>query len=285
MTPRAAATRLRELGAVGTAMLARLEDSVAGRFLQEFVALRAIDRALALASKLFIAVLPLSILSTTIVSGRAYSDQIVERFGLTGAGARAARSLFAAPAQVETGIGLLGVVILASSVMSFAQALERTYLDCWTLPPAGATALRDRLSWLAALVVTLAVGSGLRAALSSLHAEAAIWLVAAVIVALFFLWTPYILLGRRVSRHRLVPTAVLSGAGALVLGIGSAIVMPGLVSRNTDRYGLIGFTFSLVSWLFAAALLVISAAILGALLDPDRRGARAALPAPAGDAP
>lgn len=30
---------------------------------------------------------------------------------------------------------------------------------------------------------------------------------------------------------------------------------------------LLGFTFSLVSWLFSGAVLVISAAILGALLD------------------
>jgi hypothetical protein len=42
--------------------------------------------------------------------------------------------------------------------------------------------------------------------------------------------------------------------------------MPGQVTRNTARYGLIGFTFSLVSWLFAAMLLIVSAAVLGALI-------------------
>ena len=62
----------------------------------------------------------------------------------------------------------------------------------------------------------------------------------------------------------------MTGAGLLALGIGSAIVMPELVSNNTLRYGLIGFTFSLVSWLFAAALLVVSTAILGAVLDGER---------------
>jgi hypothetical protein len=63
------------------------------------------------------------------------------------------------------------------------------------------------------------------------------------------------------------PTALVTGIAMLVLAVGSDVIMPGLVSHNTVRYGLIGFTFSLVSWLFSAALLVVAAAILGALLD------------------
>jgi hypothetical protein len=54
---------------------------------------------------------------------------------------------------------------------------------------------------------------------------------------------------------------------SLALAVGSDVVMPELVTHNTARYGLIGFTFSLVSWLFSGAVLVVSAAILGALLD------------------
>jgi hypothetical protein len=70
-----------------------------------------------------------------------------------------------------------------------------------------------------------------------------------------------------------VPTAVLSGAAALGLTIGSALIMPGYVSRDTDRYGLVGFTFTLVSWLFCLSLAILGAATLGALVD-RRRGRR-----------
>jgi hypothetical protein len=48
------------------------------------------------------------------------------------------------------------------------------------------------------------------------------------------------------------------------------VVMPGLVTHNTVRYGLIGFAFSLVSWLFAGAVLLVAATILGALLARTR---------------
>jgi membrane protein len=269
MTQRSVATRARELGEAGVAIWAGLETTVAGRFLRDFIAMRAVDRALALASKLFIAVLPLSILSTSLVSGRAFSDQIVERFGLSGAGASAARALFAAPAQVQAGVGLLGVLILTSSALSFTRALERTYLDAWRLSPLRGTALRNRLEWLAAFIVVSAAIAAAHAALTAAGAAVAIWVLTAVAGSLFFLWTPYVLLGRRVDWRRLLPTSMLTGAGLLALGIGSAIVMPELVSRNTERYGLIGFTFSMVSWLFSAALVIIAMAILGAVLDDE----------------
>jgi hypothetical protein len=56
-------------------------------------------------------------------------------------------------------------------------------------------------------------------------------------------------------------------AALIVFAVGSDVIMPGLVSHNTVRYGLIGLTFSLVTWLFSGAVLVVAAAILGALVD------------------
>jgi membrane protein len=231
--------------------------------------LRAVDRALALASKLFIAILPLSILCTAVVSGQDFGTELVARFGLTGEGAHAARVLFASPTQVQGGIGLLGLVILVSSILSFARALERVYLDTWQLPAADTAAVRSRLKWLVGLIVYLVVLSPLKTGLNGLGAESAMRFVSAVGASALFLWTPSVLLGGRVPWRRLLPTAAVTGGAILVLGIGSAIVMPGVVSHNTERYGLIGFTFSMVSWLFVAALVVIAAAVLGKLLDDE----------------
>lgn len=238
------------------------EGSLAGEFLRTFVELRVVDRSLALASKSFVAVLPLTILSTAVVSGRAFGDELVRRFGLTGLGASAARQLFAAPSEVEASIGVFGFVLLVSSVMSFARSLERVYLDAWRLPPPVGKAALGRVAWLGGLFFTLV-------ALVEVHT---LWphsgrmLQSVVGGGLFFLWTPYVLLGRRVSGRTLLPSSAITCLAVVALGIGSAIIMPGLVTRNTGRYGLIGFTFSLVSWLFAAMLLIVSAAVLGALI-------------------
>jgi hypothetical protein len=247
----------------------RLEQTLGGRFVEAFFEMRVIDRSLALASKLFIAILPLSILVTAVVSGQAFGDELVSRFGLTGAGASAARSLFATPAQVQAAMGLLGVVILTSSILSFASALQRTYLDCWSLEPA-AGAARSRLMWLAGLLVWVTAISSLHEAAENSNAAALSWVLAVLSAGAFFLWTPFMLLGRRVQVRRLLPTALVTGIALGMLAVGSDVVMPELVTRNTERYGLIGLTFSLVSWLVSGAVLVVSAAILGALLGRRR---------------
>jgi hypothetical protein len=251
--------------AMGAAALRGFQESLGGRFLEAFLQMRVIDRALALASKLFIAILPLSILVTAVVSGQAFGDELVSRFGLTGGGANAARSLFAAPAQVQAGVGLLGVVILTSSVLSFASALQRVYLDCWRLDPA-AGAARTRLLWLTGLVVWVTALSAVHETTEGSDASFVSWLLAAAGGGAFFLWTPFVLLGRRVPVRQLLPTALATGVALGVLAAGSDLIMPDLVTHNTARYGLIGLTFSLVSWLFSGAVLVVSAAILGALI-------------------
>jgi membrane protein len=249
------------------ALWRRFSASPAGQLLEEFVQLRAVDRALALASKLFIAILPMSILVTAVVSEEAFGEELVVRFGLDGAGAQAARVLFATPAEVQAGIGWLGLVILVSSILSFARALERLYLDCWRVPASTEHTMGKRVAWLASFVLSIAALAVVHDAIGASGRPALTWPAALVVGALFFLWTPYVLLGRRIAVRRLLPTAILTGAGMLALAIGSDLFMPELVTRNTVRYGLIGFTFSLVSWLFSGALLIVTAAIIGALLD------------------
>jgi len=270
VSPRDVASRALDRREGAAAIAARawrwFQGTLGGRFVEAWFELRVIERALALASKLFIAILPLSILVTAIVSGQAFGDELVSRFGLTGGGASAARELFAAPAQVQASIGLLGVVILTSSILSFAGALQRMYLDSWRLDPS-AGAARTRLLWLAGLLVWVTLLSIAHETAEGWDAPALSWLLAVVGGGAFFLWTPYVLLGRRVRPRRLLPTALATGVALGVLAVGSDLVMPELVTHNTARYGLIGFTFSLVSWLFSGAVLVVSAAILGALLD------------------
>jgi membrane protein len=249
------------------------QGTLAGEFAAEVVELRLIDRALAMASKCFVALIPLSILSTALISGRSFGDQLVARFGLSGSGASAAHALFAAPDQVQAGVGLLGVVILVGSMLSLTRALARVYLEAWRLPPPKRYVPVDGLIWLLGLFVLLGASVLLHARWDATHLTSAGTLITTLGTGLFFLWTPFILLSRRVPPRRLVPTAVLSGLAALALAVGSAIIMPGLVTRDTDRYGLVGFTFSLVSWLFCLSLIIVGAAAMGALID-RRREAR-----------
>jgi membrane protein len=245
-------------------LLPRLETTFAGRFVVRLVELQVVDRALALSSKLFVAILPLAILSSSILAGRSFGDELVVRFGLTGAGADAARALFASPSQVQASLGFLGVLILASSVLSFARALEAVYVDCWRLEPSARGAFRRRLAWLGGLCVYIALLSPLRSVVSDPLAQR---LVAAVGFGVLFLWTPYVLLGGRLAWQRLVPTGAITGAAMLIVSVGAAIALPGMLTHSTVRYGLIGFAFTIVSYLFVASAVIIAAAALGSLVD------------------
>jgi membrane protein len=242
----------------------RFGHTLAGRFVVRLIELRVVDRSLALASKLFIAILPVSILSNSLVSGQGFGDELVERIGLTGEGAHAARTLFASPNEVQAGFGFLGLLILASSVLSFSRALENVYLDCWRLPPSPHQAFRRRLTWLGGFALYSIVLTPMR---EVIHGSLAERLAAAVLAGLLFLWTPYVLMGRRVSWRRLMPTSVITGGSILIAGVCSAIVMPKVLTQDTVRYGLIGFAFGMVPWLFVISAVLIAAAALGSLID------------------
>src|SRR4051794_5523878 len=95
----------RRARAAAAETLPRLKATILGRYAFRLLELRVVDRALALSSKLFVAILPLAILSSSLLAQRAFGDELVARFGLTGAGAHAARVLFASPSQVQSSIG------------------------------------------------------------------------------------------------------------------------------------------------------------------------------------
>jgi hypothetical protein len=75
---------------------ARFERSFAGEVVAELFRLEVVERSLALASKLFVAVIPLSIIISAVVPGADnFGDSLVNRLGLTGKGTEATRNLFA----------------------------------------------------------------------------------------------------------------------------------------------------------------------------------------------
>ena len=66
---------------------------------------------------------------------------------------------------------------------------------------------------------------------------------------MLWLQVQYLLLSRRVPRRALVPGSITAAAGQAVVSIYSAIWMPHIVSLNSVRYGVIGVTFALLTWL------------------------------------
>ena len=94
--------------------------------------------------------------------------------------------------------------------------------------------------------------------------------VAFVFGAVLWVWTPYVLLGRRLPWRRLLPSGLMTAGSVGLYSLASALYLPQTFTTNAERYGLIGVAFGLVTWLFGYAAVVIGAAAVAGVWD--RRG-------------
>ena len=254
---------------------ARAEASFAGEAVRELIRLEVVERSLALASKLFVAVIPLSIIISAVVPGTDnFGDSLVNRLGLTGAGAEATRNLFATQGEIRGAVSALGVVILLYSVFSFAKGLQRVYLDIWRLPSQQVEAVVRRATWVLTFVLFTAMLRPLQDFTERRDFPVAGHTVAFVSGAVLWVWTPYVLLGRRLPWRRLLPTGLLTAGSVGLYSLASAIYLPTTFTTNAERYGLIGVAFGLVTWLFGYAAVVIGAATVAGVRDRRRHGLR-----------
>lgn len=266
-------------------VIQRFEDTLPGRMVSGLLRINIVDRALALSSKGFVVLIPLSILTGAVVQGESLGDELVDRFGLTGRGAEAAETLFESPDVVKAGVSVFGLLFLIFGALSLARGIERIYLDSWNLQAAEGSILR-RLGWIASITGFLAITDPVRDLLDAVGLPVSARIVGLGLSTVLWLWTPYLLLAQRLTWQRLLPTALLTAGATTALGAASLIYMPTMVTENATRYGLIGVAFALVSWLFTYSCAVIGAIVIGAVLagrtplgDDDLLEARAHAPA------
>lgn len=231
-----------------------------------FARMGGVDRAMGLAAQAFTAVFPLLIVASATLQGGdgdSFGDVLVRKLHLSGDAADAAREAFPDSGSVEQSISILSVLILLISALSFTRALQRLYEQAWGLEARGMRDTPWGLAWLAAMCSYLAL-------IPALHEVLPPWArFVESVLGSFFLWlaTPYLVLARRLPWRRLVPQAVLAAVGIAALQAGSAIYMPRAMASAADQFGTIGFAFTLVSWLFAAGLVIAGTAAVGACVS------------------
>jgi membrane protein len=242
---------------------ARYERSLVREIADELVRVEIVDRALALASKLFVAVIPLSIiLSATVPGSESFGENLVSRFGLNGPGAVATRALFATRGTVRGAVSIIGLVILFYSLFSFTRGLQRVYTDIWRLVPQKFEAILRRATWIVGFVFYSSVLTPIQDYDKNHHVPYLYAGAALALGSVFWIWTPYILLGRRIPWKRLLPTGLITAAGIAAYTIGSSLYLPTIFTHNAERYGTIGIAFGLVTWLFAYAGVAIACAVV-----------------------
>jgi membrane protein len=243
-------------------------------WLERFVAIQGVDRAMAIAAQAYSAFLPLMIVYASLLprtENQDFADVLCREFNLTGATAASVRQAFAPASAVESSVTALGIVLLLISTLSFTRGLQRLYEGAFSLKTLGMRNTPRALLWLAIVgviaalrpIVTSPFGGGLLVAVT-LAIGVSLWLV-----------TPYLLLGKRVRWLRLLPSAVLTAIGMAGVGVWSAIWMPRTVAASAAQFGVIGVGFAMLTWFVAVAFVLVIATTGGAMIS-DRIGRRRA---------
>jgi membrane protein len=249
-------------------------------WINRFVAVQGVDRAMAIGAQAYTALFPLLIVYISISplkSGRSMSQMLIDRLELDGAAAASVRQAFAPVGAVQSGVTVLSVGLLLFSGLSFTRGLQRLYEGAFSLPTLGVKNTKWGVLWLAAVTVLVTLRPMVLGGLSG-RLETSVSLL---ISGLLWLVTPYLLLGRRVYWLRLAPLAVLSVIGMTAVGIWSVLWMPHTIAASADQFGVIGIGFALLTWMVAVAGVLVVAATGGALVS-DRIGPRRTTVTPPG---
>jgi membrane protein len=221
--------------------------------------LNLIDRSLALGAQAFSALIPLMIvLDSTQWGDDSVASDLVERFGLSGDSANVVRDAFTS-AEGQTTVTAFSVVLLVVSVLSFTRRLQRLYEETWEFEPRGLRGTGAGLLWLACFATYVSLHPVLDQIVPR-RSGLFISLAGAFAVGLF---TPYLLLGRRLHWRRLVLQAALTAGGLGALGIWSAIYMPRAIESSAEAYGSIGVAFAMLTWLWGLGIVLVAAAVYG----------------------
>jgi membrane protein len=234
-------------------------------WIERFVRVQGVDRAMAIAAQAYSAFLPLMIVYASLLprtKNASFADLLCRQLELTGPVADSVRQAFAPAGTVQSSVTALGIALLLISTLSFTRGLQRLYEGAFGLATLGMRNTPRALAWLG----FVAIFSTLRPVVAGPFDG---WLEPALTIAMavtLWLITPYLLLGRRERFLRLLPSAILTAFGMACVGVWSAIWMPHTIASSAAQFGVIGIGFAMLTWFVAVAFALVIATTGGAMI-------------------
>jgi membrane protein len=236
------------------------------RVVNRFQRIAGFDRAIALASGALTAMIPLTIVVSTVASnlgGKSTAERIIDRYELTEGGAEAVREIFSSPAGTSTTIGIVGFLFVMVAVLSFTRAVQRAVELTWELEPLSVRNTLNGLLWVVGLGLYLASSGLIRGSLGHTRLELAAAVLSTPLSVAFLVWSGSVLSAKRIPRGALVPFGIVGGVLLGVYSVGATVYVPHLFDTYTTRYGVIGAVFAMISALFAVMVVIVGSAAIG----------------------
>ena len=253
------------------------------RVVNRFQKLSGFDRAIALASGALTAMIPLIIVisaASSQLGGKDSAERIIDRYELTGGGAKAVEDVFAPPSGTSTSIGIIGFLFLMVAVLSFSRGVQRLFEQGWELSPLSVRNTFNGLLWIGGLALYMGLSGLAHAGLGRSRLELSAALLVVPLTVVFLVWSGRMLSGKRLARPDVLPFAVI---GAVLLGlysVAATVYVPHLFDTYATRYGVIGAVFAMISALFCVwVVLVVSTAAGREVRDELARIQRGETPA------
>lgn len=231
------------------------------RVINRFQKIAGFDRSMALASGALTASIPLAVLSGAVF-GEEAADRIINRYGLTGAGADAVRSVFSA-GSTSASIGVFGMMFLAISVLSFSRAMQRLIEQAWELKPLSVRNTRNGLWWICMLTLYSAVIGWIYVALGGGHLGLAAAVCEVPVSTAFLTWSGWVLSAKRLAWPVVLPFAVSAAVLTAAYSVVATVYLPRLFTSYASRYGAAGAVFGMATTLFGVMLVIVASAALG----------------------
>jgi membrane protein len=202
----------------------------------------------------------------------ALANRLVHHYGLSAATASLLRSVLADNRVHELGSALFAIVGALFFGLGFGRVLQLVHLRAWRVSvPNRAT---DHGLYAAILLALYGLIVLLLFQLNELSGNAwasrALALGWAALLVFFFTWAPSLLLHRRISRRDLLPGAVLTAVGLVVLTVVSRFVMERWVNLYARDYGGLGVVLAIYFWIAFYSFVIVAAASLAPALAQRR---------------
>ena len=253
------------------------------RLVNRFQKVVGFDRSVALASSALTALIPLTIVTSAFASrlgGRSTAQRIIDRYDLSGGGAEAVREMFSPASGTTTSFGIVGVLFLLVTVLSFTRAMQRLFEQVWELKPLSIRNSANGLLWAGGVVVYAGLSGLAHALLGRSDLELTAALLTVPLSFVFLAWTGRVLTANRISPPALLPFAVAGSVLLAVYSVGARVYVPHLFSTYATRYGVIGAVFAMISALFCLMFFVVVAVAGGREIHDEleriRRGEKPA---------
>jgi len=234
--------------------------------------LELLDRAYTLAAQSFVALFPLILAIAAAVASpgsNVVAEELIKRFGLAGAAAKAVEDLIVVRTQ---GAYWLGLLLTVYAVITLSKRASRAYNAVWGTPQLPVRSQWRALVWIVVQLLLIVLVTELRGVVRAAGPVLAL-LTASLILMVWFAaeaFTQGLLTRGLVARRRILVSASFATVGRLGILVWSAIFLTPSIIRQAESYGPIGVVFALFTGLLVYWAVLLGATLLAAVLtDPD----------------